>query len=102
MFGNLVPGFGNGGACMEDDDMPGRVNDRVVQILAEVFGVDKEKIVPGTNLEGLHDRNVLSLDVIELWMLLEEQFDIHIPEKEIGKWRTVADIIEYLQGRLSD
>jgi acyl carrier protein len=72
---------------------------KVVDIIANQLGVDKEIVSPEANV--VDDLGADSLDVVELVMALEEAFDLEIPDEEAEKIRTVKDIIEYLAKSLS-
>ena len=72
---------------------------KVVDIIANQLGVDKEIVTPEANV--VDDLGADSLDVVELVMALEEAFDLEIPDEEAEKIRTVKDIIEYLTKALS-
>jgi acyl carrier protein len=71
------------------------VQERVIDIVAEQLGVDKEKITPETSF--VNDLGADSLDTVELVMELEEEFDITIPDEEAEKIQTVAQAIEYIK-----
>jgi acyl carrier protein len=72
---------------------------KIVDIIANQLGVDKEIVSPEANV--VDDLGADSLDVVELVMALEEAFDLEIPDEEAEKIRTVKDIIEYLAKSLS-
>ena len=72
---------------------------KVMDIIANQLGVDKEIVTPEANV--VDDLGADSLDVVELVMALEEAFDLEIPDEEAEKIRTVKDIIEYLAKTLS-
>ena len=59
------------------------VEQKVVEIVAEQLGVDKEKIKPESNF--VNDLGADSLDTVELVMELEEEFDISIPDEAAEK-----------------
>lgn len=71
------------------------VAERVVDIVAEQLGVDKEKITPETSF--VNDLGADSLDTVELVMELEEEFDIDIPEDAAEKIQTVGQAIDYIE-----
>jgi acyl carrier protein len=68
---------------------------KVVDIIANQLGVDKEIITPEANI--VDDLGADSLDVVELVMALEEAFDLEIPDEEAEKIRTVKDVFGYLE-----
>lgn len=71
------------------------VADRVIDIVAEQLGVDKEKVTPETSF--VNDLGADSLDTVELVMELEEEFDINIPDDAAEKIQTVGQAIEYIE-----
>jgi len=70
------------------------VQSKVVDIIANQLGVDKEIITAEAHV--VDDLGADSLDVVELVMALEEAFDIEIPDDDAEKIRTVNDIFQYL------
>lgn len=71
-----------------------RVAKRVVTILNEEWGIDKDKISGGSYF--LRDFGADSLDIIELVMALEEDFDIEISDQEWEKITTVNSAVELI------
>jgi len=67
---------------------------KIIDIIANQLGVDKEIITPEANV--VDDLGADSLDVVELVMALEEAFDLEIPDDDAEKIRTVNDIYDYL------
>ena len=68
---------------------------RIIDIIANQLGVDKEMVTPSANI--VDDLGADSLDVVELVMALEESFDTEIPDEEAEKIRTVQDIFDYMK-----
>ena len=73
----------------------GAVQDRVIDIVAEQLGVDKEKVTPKTSF--VNDLGADSLDTVELVMELEEEFDISIPDDAAEKIQTVGQAIDFIE-----
>ena len=71
------------------------VAERVIDIVAEQLGVDKEKVKPETSF--VNDLGADSLDTVELVMELEEEFDINIPDDAAEKIQTVGQAAEYIE-----
>lgn len=71
------------------------IAERVTNIVAEQLGVDKGKISNETSFEL--DLGADSLDIVELVMELEEEFDINIPDEAADKIRTVGEAIEHIE-----
>jgi acyl carrier protein len=70
------------------------IQKKVVDIIANQLGVDKEMVTAEANV--VDDLGADSLDVVELVMALEEAFDLEIPDEQAEKIRTVKDIFDYL------
>ena len=68
--------------------------DRIKKILVDRLGVDESKITENSSF--LDDLGLDSLDIIELIMAFEEEFNIEIPDKDAEKIKTVGDAIRYL------
>ncbi len=71
------------------------VSQRVIDIVAEQLGVDREKVTPETSF--VNDLGADSLDTVELVMELEEEFDINIPDDAAEKIQTVGQAIEFIE-----
>lgn len=76
------------------------VEERVIEIVAEQLGVDKEKITRETHF--VNDLGADSLDTVELVMELEEEFDITIPEDAAEKIQTVGQAIAHIEKAVND
>ena len=70
------------------------VEERVVDIVAEQLGVDKDKIKRESNF--VNDLGADSLDTVELVMELEEEFDINIADAAAEKIQTVGEAIAHI------
>ncbi len=71
------------------------VEERVVNIVAEQLGVEKDKITRETSF--VNDLGADSLDTVELVMELEEEFDINIPDDAAEKIQKVGEAIEFIE-----
>ena len=71
------------------------VEQRVVDIVAEQLGVDRDKVKRETHF--INDLGADSLDTVELVMELEEEFDINIPDDAAEKIETVGQAIDYIE-----
>lgn len=69
--------------------------ERVIDILSEFTLLEKEKIAKDSGL--VNDLGLNSLDVINVVVAFEEEFDIEIPDSKIKELVTVGDIEEYLE-----
>jgi len=70
------------------------VADKVVDIIVEQLNVDKDKVVPGASF--IDDLGADSLDLVELIMAMEEEFDVEIPDEEAEKITTVKAATDYV------
>ncbi len=68
--------------------------DKVKEILAKQLGIDASKIKEDTNIAT--DLGADSLDLVEILMSLEEEFNISIPDEVIPEIKTVADLVKYI------
>lgn len=80
---------------MSNDELVQKVKD----IIAESLGVKKTEVVPAASF--IDDLNADSLDIVELVMTIEKEFDIEIPDDEAEKIRTVQDAIDYIVAHVS-
>ena len=71
------------------------IESRVIAIVAEQLGHDKEEISRETHF--VNDLNADSLDTVELVMEFEDEFDMSIPDEEAEKIQTVGQAIGYIE-----
>lgn len=71
------------------------VQERVIQLVADQLGVNKEEIKMESNF--VNDLGADSLDTVELVMALEEEFDAEIPDEDAEKITTVQEAITYIE-----
>lgn len=69
--------------------------DRVKEIIVDQLGVDEDKVTLEASF--VDDLGADSLDVVELVMALEEEFEIEIPDEDAEKIATVGDALEYIK-----
>ena len=75
--------------------MNGMVLEKVKMILSNQFDVEEENITPETNIAD--DLGADSLDVVDMLMSLEDEFDVEIPDEEIERIRTVGELVSYIE-----
>ncbi|MBE3090700.1 MAG: acyl carrier protein [Candidatus Atribacteria bacterium] len=68
--------------------------DKIKKIIVDQLGVDESKISEDSSF--VDDLGADSLDIVELIMAFEEEFDIEIPDEDAEKIKTVGDAIKYL------
>lgn len=71
------------------------VFDKVKDIIVDQLDVDAEKVTSGANIQD--DLGADSLDVVDLVMSLEEEFDVEIPDEAVDSIKTVGDIVKYIE-----
>lgn len=71
------------------------VYERVQGIVAERLGVDEDKVT--MDAEFIGDLNADSLDLVEVIMAMEQEFDVEIKDEEAEKIRTVKDAVSFIE-----
>ncbi|HEY8349599.1 MAG TPA: acyl carrier protein [Clostridia bacterium] len=71
------------------------VFEKVKKIIVEQLGVEEDEVTLESSF--IDDLGADSLDIVELIMALEEEFDIEIPDSEAEKITTVGDAVEYIK-----
>ncbi len=71
------------------------VFDKVKDIIVDQLDVDEDKITMEASIT--EDLGADSLDVVDLIMSLEEEFDIKIPDEEVENVKTVGDIVKFIE-----
>ena len=74
--------------------MSDSLEQKVRSVIAEQLGVDAGEVTGDANI--LDDLGADSLDVVEMVMALEENFDIEVPDEDVEELRTVADVQRYV------
>ena len=72
------------------------VSERVKAIIVEQLGVDEAEVRPEASFTD--DLGADSLDIVELVMAFEEEFDVEIPDDDAEKISTVQSAIDYIEG----
>lgn len=84
-----------GGEDMAEDD----VLERVKKIVVDRLGVDEADVKPEASFK--EDLDADSLDIVELVMELEDEFNLEISDEDAEKIQTVGDVITYIQSHKS-
>ena len=72
--------------------------DKVKEIIVRELGVERDKLTD--NASFIDDLGADSLDIVELVMEFEKEFNIDIPDEEAEKLRTVGDAVAYLNTKV--
>ena len=73
------------------------VFDKVKELIAEQLDVKADDITETSNIQD--DLGADSLDVVELVMALEDEFDVEIPEDQVENIKTVGDIVKFIEDK---
>lgn len=68
---------------------------KVVDKVTEQLGIDADEVTMESSF--IEDLGADSLDIVELLMALEEEFDIEIPDEEAEKLVTINDVVDYIK-----
>ncbi len=71
---------------------------KIKDIVVEQLGVDDEEVSLSTSF--VDDLGADSLDIVELVMAMEEEFDIEIPDEDAASISTVEDVVEYVEHKI--
>lgn len=71
------------------------VFNKIKEIIVEQLGVDADDVKMDSSF--IDDLGADSLDIVELIMALEEEFDIEIPDEEAEKFPTVGNVVDYVK-----
>jgi len=74
---------------------PEEIFDKVKEIIIEQLGVAETAVTSEASF--IDDLGADSLDIVELIMALEEEFDLEIPDTDAEKVVTVGDVVEYIK-----
>ena len=75
--------------------MDNSIKAKVIKLIADQAGVAEDSISDNTSLQA--DLELDSLDIMDLLLVLEEEFDMQIPDEELSKIQTVSDIVNYIE-----
>ncbi|MEI7698191.1 MAG: acyl carrier protein [Planctomycetia bacterium] len=73
------------------------IEEKVIGIVGEQLNVPKEEITRESSF--VDDLKADSLDIVELVMALEDEFDVKIPDEDYDKIKTVGNAIDYISGK---
>lgn len=71
------------------------LEDKVKNIIVEQLNVDGDAVKPEATF--IEDLGADSLDIVELVMTMEEEFDLEIPDEDAEKIKTVGDVVAYVK-----
>lgn len=71
------------------------VLEKVKVMLSEQFDVEEDSITTDTDLQ--EDLGADSIDVVDLLMSIEDEFEIEVPDEDIETIRTVGELVSYIE-----
>ena len=74
------------------------VFEKVTQMLADQLDANVDDMTMETRIG--EDLGADSLDVVEMLMAIEEDFDVEIPDEDIEGLKTIGDVVEYIQNKI--
>ena len=74
------------------------LEEKVSAMIVEQLGASRDEVVPEASF--IDDLGADSLDIVELVMAMEEEFDIEIPDEDAEKIQTIGDALSYLKERV--
>lgn len=74
--------------------------DKVKNIVSEQLGIDSDEITMESSF--IDDLGADSLDIVELIMALESEFDMEIPDEDAEKISSVGDVVEYIKAHTEE
>lgn len=75
-----------------------QVFEELKKIIVEIKDIPEDEIQLESSFAD--DLEADSLDIVEMLMLLEEKFDIQIPEDEAAKLKTVKNVVDYVEAKI--
>lgn len=76
-----------------------QIQEKVIRVVCEQLQVEASEVTPQSLF--VDDLGADSLDLTELAVAFEDEFELEIPEADFGKLSTVAGVVEYISGRLA-
>jgi len=76
------------------------IQEKIKQIIADELGVDEAQVTE--NARFIEDLGADSLDIVELIMRFEEEFDIEIPDEDAEKMQSVRDALAYVEQKMKE
>lgn len=75
-----------------------QILEKITEILTDQLGLEEDDITMDANF--IDDLNADSLDIVELVMALEQEFDMQIPDEDAERITTVGDAVNYIRSNL--
>ena len=73
--------------------------EKIKELIVEELGVEEAQVIENSSFK--EDLGADSLDLFELVMRFEEEFNVKIPTEDLEKINTVGDVIKYIEGKIT-
>ena len=77
---------------------PEELSSKIKSVVVDKLGVKPEQVTDDANF--IDDLGADSLDLVELVIALEDEFDVEIPDEDAEKLKTVKTVLEYVQSKI--
>ena len=74
------------------------VSEKVKSIFVDNLGLNEDEITMDTEI--INDLDADSLDIVELSMIIERDFNIDIDEDDLKKLKTIGDVVDYIESKM--
>jgi len=74
------------------------MEEKIIQIVAKQLRIDPSEIDLNTDI--VEDIGADSLDLVEILMAIEEEYDISVPDEEVVNFKTIRDLVEYVESNI--
>ncbi len=74
--------------------------DKVKSIIVDQLDVDEDKVTLNANIQD--DLGADSLDIVDLVMSFEDEFDLEIPDDQVENIKTVGDVVKYIEDKTEE
>ncbi|MBO4441792.1 acyl carrier protein [bacterium] len=71
--------------------------EKIVEIIANHLALDEEKVKQLTPESSMKEMKIDSLDIVEIIMKIEDEFEIEIPDDKLKEFQNLGDIAKYIQ-----
>lgn len=71
------------------------MEEKIIQIVAKQLRINTSEIDLNTDI--VEDIGADSLDLVEILMAIEEEYDISVPDEEVVNFKTIRDLVEYVE-----
>lgn len=82
---------------MKKESEDKKMLEKLQEIIAEQLGIEAGDVAAASNFKD--DLNADSLDLFEMIMAMEEEFNVEIPSEDLEQIQTVQDVIDYLKNK---